>query len=269
MLHLKTVKTIKSELLNLKDKKIALIATMGALHQGHLALIKKAKQIADFVIVSIFINPLQFSPNEDLNKYPKTLENDLELCAKEKANLVFSPSAEEIYPQGQNITKIIADSKLSNCLCGISRPQLFNGVLTIVLKLFNIIKPDIACFGEKDYQQLLIIKKMIFDLNLDIEIYPVEIIRDLDGLALSSRNKYLTKEQRLEALKIPKTLLTAKDLIQKGQNPEEVIKNLWDPCFEYFEARNPETLKKTNDFPLRLFICGHIGNTRLIDNVEI
>jgi len=263
--------------------KVALVPTMGALHSGHLALLKQAKEKADFVIISIFVNPLQFGQNEDLSKYPRTLEADLELCKSVNVDLVFIPNSEEIYPESQeNITKIIPREKVANCLCGKTRPNHFAGVLTIVLKLFNLTLPHLAYFGEKDFQQLTLIRLMVKDLNLNIQIIPISIIRSDSGLALSSRNKYLNSNELIKASQIYSTLnQTAQNIkngIQINNALEFAIGILTEAGFiiDYLEARSEndlEIINNTNNtnFAFRLFIAVYFGanKTRLIDNLKV
>lgn len=262
------------------DLKIALVPTMGALHEGHLALIKEAKQKADIVIISIFVNPLQFGQNEDLNKYPRTLEKDIQLCKSIGVDLIFTPTAEEIYPEGQeNLSKVIPREKVANCLCGKTRPNHFEGVLTIVLKLFNLIQPTQAYFGEKDFQQLTLIRLMLKDLNLNIDIIPVSIVRDSGGLALSSRNKYLTELELNQANQIYLTLLETAENIKNKLSILEALNsaklNLSTQGFtiDYLEARSEDTLEIVNNknSPFRLLIAAYFGinKTRLIDNLRV
>jgi pantoate--beta-alanine ligase len=252
------------------SKNLGFVPTMGALHEGHASLIEAAREQNEIVVVSIFVNPLQFGPNEDLSKYPKTLEADLALCKEKGADLVFLPNAQELYPAGLNkLSKVKPIEELANCLCGLTRPGHFEGVLTVVLKLFNLVRPQRAYFGEKDYQQLALIKQMVVDFNLDIEIVPMPIMRTQSGLALSSRNKYLTEQELSEAVKLSETLNKTKELIKAGNSISDVLKKLQQTYFEYFEARDPNTLELTNKLPARLFIAAKIGTTRLIDNCSI
>ena len=263
--------------------KVALVPTMGALHSGHLALLTEAKEKADFVIISIFVNPLQFGQNEDLNKYPRTLEADLELCKSVNVDLVFIPNPEEIYPESQeNITKIIPREKVANCLCGKTRPNHFAGVLTIVLKLFNLSLPRLAYFGEKDFQQLTLIRLMVKDLNLNIQIMPISIIRSDSGLALSSRNKYLNSDELIKASQIYSTLIKTAQNIKKGMQINNALEfargSLTKEGFtiDYLEARSENDLEIINNtnlinLPFRLFIAVYFGanKTRLIDNLKV
>ncbi len=251
---------------------LGFVPTMGALHKGHTSLIRESLKQNDFTIVSIFVNPLQFSAQEDLSKYPQTLTADLEICRSEKVTAVFLPNISEIYPS-KLITKIVPPAELVNCLCGLSRAGHFEGVLTIVLKLFNLVSPHKAYFGEKDYQQLLLINKMVSDLNLNIQIIAMPIIRAESGLALSSRNQYLSSAEQLEASKLYTILQKAQSLILEGQPIKITINSLKEQFteinFEYFEVRHPETLQTTETLPAHLFIAAKIGSARLIDNLKI
>ncbi len=192
---------------------ISLVPTMGCLHEGHLSLIDIAKERADKVVVSIFVNPAQFEPNEDFERYPRTLETDTEKCREQGVDILFNPGEEEIYPEGYST--YVDEDHISSSMCGISRPRHFRGVTTICLKLFNIVRPDMAVFGQKDAQQCAIIRKMIKDLNIPTEVIVGETRRNEDGLAISSRNRYLTSVQYEEALKISKALIMGRDMVQK------------------------------------------------------
>ena len=273
------LKDFKQEL---TGQSIGFVPTMGALHEGHLSLIREARKKNDFVIVSIFVNPLQFSPSEDLSKYPRPLDKDLDLCKKENVDLVFTPIPEEIYPEGlDKITKVIPRKSISECLCGISRPGHFDGVLTVVLKLFNLVQPHKAYFGLKDYQQFLLIKRMVEDFNLNIEIIGMPIIRELSGLALSSRNQYLTENEKQIAANLFQSLKEGHELINSGKSIGESLLFIREKYLskfgldkleiDYLEARNADTLEIYNaynaDIPFKLFVATKLGNTRLIDNV--
>ena len=197
-----------------KEQLIGLVPTMGALHEGHLSLIRLAKERADSVVVSIFVNPTQFGPNEDYANYPRDLPHDLELCEKAGADYVFAPTLEEVYPRGYST--YVEEGLISKPLCGQSRPTHFRGVTTIVAKLFNIVRPDLAVFGQKDAQQVAVIKKMVNDLHFCIDIVTAPTVRDADGLAISSRNRYLTASQRQDALVISQALMKAKGMVDSG-----------------------------------------------------
>jgi pantoate--beta-alanine ligase len=260
-----------------KGKTIGFVPTMGALHEGHLSLIKEAKKRNDAVIVSIFVNPTQFGPKEDLKKYPRVLRKDMKLLSKFDVDAVFHPSVREIYPDG--FSTYIEVEGLSDKLCGASRPGHFRGVATVVAKLFNIVKPDSAYFGEKDFQQLAIIKKMVRDLNLGMKIIPMPIIREMDGLAMSSRNSYLTREEREKAPAINKALEFAKMLALEGVKNARTIKAAISKLIntekgiriDYVSICDPETLdeKKTVKGKTLIAIGAYIGKTRLIDNIVI
>lgn len=248
-------------------KNISFVPTMGALHRGHLSLISKAKKSGDAVIVSIFVNPTQFGPKEDFAKYPRNLKKDLALLKPFAPLIVFAPSAKNIYPNDFGTFVDVED--LSCKLCGEFRPGHFKGVATVVLKLFNIVKPDFAFFGKKDYQQQLLIKKMAKDLNLNIKIVTCPTIREKDGLALSSRNAYLSPVERKSASLIYKALKTAKKMA-KSKNAEKIISFI-----KRFLAASPlikveyaSIVKKANG-AAQILIAVKIGSTRLIDNILI
>jgi len=279
---MKIIRKIKEQQnysLNMKYRKmkIGLVPTMGFLHKGHLSLIDKAKELSDKIIVSIFVNPTQFGAGEDYRKYPRDENRDLKLLREKEVDAVFIPKTKEIYPEGFKTSCHV--SELSKKYCGSSRPGHFEGVTTVVLKLFNITQPDIAVFGEKDYQQYIIIKKMSEDLNLPIKIIPSPIIREKDGLAMSSRNTYLNREQRKEAAIVYESLLTAKDLVKKGKHETGFLKKKMTGLIEskkytridYIEFINPETLKKVKKIekPTRILMAVWVGKTRLIDNIEV
>lgn len=196
-----------------RGESIALVPTMGCLHEGHLALIEMAKERADRLVVSIFVNPAQFEPNEDFDRYPRMLEADAEKCREQGVDILFDPQTEEIYPKGYST--YVDEEDVSSGLCGISRPRHFRGVTTICLKLFNIVRPDIAIFGQKDAQQCSVIRKMVTDLNIPTEVVVGETKRDKNGMAISSRNRYLTETQYEEALKISKALAMAKKMTEE------------------------------------------------------
>ena len=259
------------------DKKIGFVPTMGFLHKGHLSLIDRAKELSDKVVVSIFVNPTQFGEGEDYEKYPRDEKRDLEKLEQRKVDAVFIPTEKEMYPDGFQTSCQVQE--LTKKHCGKSRPGHFNGVTTIVLKLLNIIQPNLAVFGEKDYQQYVIIKRMTKDLDLPIEIVASPIIREKDGLAVSSRNTYLDPEQRQEAKVLYKSLLRAKNLIQKGNHDvfslQKEIKKIIDSkkntrvdYINFVDPKNLETVK-TIDKPTRILMAVWVGNTRLIDNMEV
>jgi len=259
--------------------KVGLVPTMGALHEGHLSLIKKAKSECDKVVVSVFVNPIQFGPNEDFDKYPRTLEADTKLCDDEGVDIVFAPSAQEMYGDNRlssdTLTYVYPPYFYVNKLCGKSRIGHFDGVCTVVLKLFNIVQPDCAFFGQKDAQQVIIIKKMVKDLNIPIEIIRCPIIRESSGLALSSRNKYLSENGKKDALVLSKILNNIKSCFNKGITDIEALKEtaysfLTDKHdLEYLEILDSETLeeiKNADKNSIALIAC-KVENVRLIDNV--
>lgn len=272
-----TTAEIRRQLKSLRDSNsIALIPTMGCLHEGHMSLIRKARQMADIVVVSIYVNPLQFGPNEDLDRYPRTFENDARLCADAGVDFIFHPSS--LYPKsGPKVT--VKATKLSECLCGESRPGHFDGVVTVVNILFNIVQPDIAIFGEKDWQQLAIIRRMASDLQMAIEIIGCPTLRESDGLALSSRNRYLSDGDRSVALAISKSLITMQQMAASGESDIEAVKAVATRILhnagitpDYLDIRSASSLKikrKLNRQPARAFIAAKVGNTRLIDNMPL
>ena len=259
---------------------VGLVPTMGALHNGHLSLIKKAVEKCDKVVVSVFVNPIQFCPGEDLDKYPRTLEADTKLCDDAGVNIVFAPSPSEMYGDNQMrtndfLTYVIPPFFYVNKLCGKSRVGHFDGVCTVVNKLFNIVQPDFAFFGEKDAQQLIIIKKMVNDLNIPVEIIPCPIIREDSGLAMSSRNKYLSEEDKIHALVLSKILNNIKNCYKKGITNVEALKETAYQFLdehhdlEYLEFMNEKDLEEvsTANDTTRVFIACKVGGVRLIDNI--
>lgn len=259
-------------------QRIALVPTMGNLHQGHLSLVKQAKDVADKVVVSIFINPLQFDDASDLSAYPRTEGADAEKLAQVACDLIFMPSLTEVYPQDMAAQTKIMVSGADDILCGARRPGHFAGVATVVNKLFNMVQPDIAIFGEKDYQQLWVINKMVADLSLPIRIIGGEIVRESSGLAMSSRNQYLTESQRMQAAGLYQTLLTVKQQLQAGEKDFVLIENQaklsltekgFDP--DYIEIRRASdlALPVEGDMSLRLLAAAKMGNARLIDNIAV
>ncbi len=257
---------------------VGLVPTMGALHSGHASLIEKSVKDNGFTIVSVFVNPVQFGINEDFDKYPRTLENDAQLCEKLGADVVFAPSVDEMYQDTRELTLVCPPYSAINKLCGKSRPGHFDGVATVVSKLFNITKCTRAYFGQKDAQQLFIIKKMVKDLNFDIEIVPCPIIRESDGLALSSRNSYLDENARKEALKLSRALNYSKELWQKGIKDTEILRDsalkiLEGLDVDYVEIVDPETFEDWQETGKKalMLIAAKIPptNTRLIDNMEL
>ncbi|MDK2926077.1 MAG: pantoate--beta-alanine ligase [Bacillota bacterium] len=259
-------------------KSIGLVPTMGYLHEGHLSLIRRARADCDFVVVSIFVNPLQFGPNEDYNVYPRDLKRDSALAAEAGADVIFHPTPEEMYPEG--FQTHVEVEKLSQGLCGAFRPGHFRGVATVVTKLFNIVSPDKAYFGEKDAQQLAVIRRMVRDLNLDIEIVPMPIVRESDGLALSSRNTYLSPEERRAATVVYRSLLCGRDLIAAGERDGQRVRDAVRDTLEseplvsridYVAVVDPDTLeeKTTLSGSVMLAVAAYIGKVRLIDNIKV
>ena len=222
--RIKEMQEVSSKLRQ-EGKSIGFVPTMGALHEGHLSLVRMARKDNDIVVVSVFVNPTQFGPNEDFEKYPRDFEGDRKKLEKENVDIVFYPHADEMYPP--NYKTYVEVEDITTRLCGAFRPGHFRGVTTVVTKLFNIVKPTRAYFGKKDYQQFKVIKRMVEDLNMDIEIIPGEIVREPDGLAMSSRNQYLSPEERKDALALYNSLQLAKELIQKGERDPKKLKRQW------------------------------------------
>jgi pantoate--beta-alanine ligase len=253
---------------------IGFVPTMGYLHEGHLALVRRAKELSDRVVVSIFVNPIQFAPGEDYQRYPRDLERDKALLEKEGVDVLFVPKAQEMYPPG--FQTYVEVKELSSGLCGRYRTGHFVGVATVVLKLFNIVQPDIAVFGEKDYQQLKVIQRMVQDLNLDVKIISHPTVREEDGLAMSSRNTYLSPEERKSAIALYKALNLAEELINQGERRVATLKEKLKEFIEsfpytkvqYIEFVHPETLKEVErvDEPTLLALAVFVGKARLIDN---
>ncbi|MFV5490446.1 pantoate--beta-alanine ligase [Acinetobacter sp. ASP199] len=256
-------------------KIIGFVPTMGNLHQGHLNLVREARKLCDVVVVSIFVNPIQFGPNEDFDNYPRTLEQDQQLLAEVGCDIVFVPTVEQMYGNKPRLTNISV-SDITNDLCGLQRPSHFDGVAVVVTKLFNIVQPSYAFFGEKDYQQLAVIRQFVQDLNIPLEVIGVPIARAEDGLALSSRNGYLTEQERQTAPTIYRSLKAAEQQLHEGAALDAVLtdirQTLTDAGFvvDYIEVRTPE-LQKINEFnqDLVLFIAAKLGKTRLIDNLQV
>lgn len=277
MLIIETLPLLRQQIrrLRMEGKRVALVPTMGNLHDGHMKLVDEAKARADVVVVSIFINPMQFDRPEDLARYPRTLQEDCEKLNKRKVDLVFAPSVKEIYPNGTETHTYVDVPGLSTMLEGASRPGHFRGVSTIVSKLFNLVQPDIACFGEKDFQQLALIRKMVADMGFDIEIVGVPIMRAKDGLALSSRNGYLTAEQRKIAPGLYKVLSSIADKLQAGERDlDEIItiagQELNEKGFraDDIQIRDADTLLEVSETSKRavILVAAWLGDARLIDN---
>lgn len=277
MLIIETLPLLRQQIrrLRMEGKRVALVPTMGNLHDGHMKLVDEAKARADVVVVSIFVNPMQFDRPEDLARYPRTLQEDYEKLNKRKVDLVFAPSVKEIYPNGTETHTYVDVPGLSTMLEGASRPGHFRGVSTIVSKLFNLVQPDIACFGEKDFQQLALIRKMVADMGFDIEIVGVPIMRAKDGLALSSRNGYLTAEQRKIAPGLYKVLSSIADKLQAGERDlDEIIaiagQELNEKGFraDDIQIRDADTLLEVSETSKRavILVAAWLGDARLIDN---
>ena len=277
MLIIETLPLLRQQIrrLRMEGKRVALVPTMGNLHDGHMKLVDEAKARADVVVVSIFVNPMQFDRPEDLARYPRTLQEDCEKLNKRNVDLVFAPSVKEIYPNGTETHTYVDVPGLSTMLEGASRPGHFRGVSTIVSKLFNLVQPDIACFGEKDFQQLALIRKMVADMGFDIEIVGVPIMRAKDGLALSSRNGYLTAEQRKIAPGLYKVLSSIADKLQAGERDlDEIItiagQELNEKGFraDDIQIRDADTLLEVSETSKRavILVAAWLGDARLIDN---
>ncbi|WP_119026018.1 pantoate--beta-alanine ligase [Acinetobacter soli] len=256
-------------------KIIGFVPTMGNLHQGHLNLVREAKKLCDIVVVSIFVNPIQFGEGEDFENYPRTLEQDSHLLADVGCDILFAPTVEQMYGKQPRLTNISV-AEITDDLCGKSRPGHFDGVAVVVTKLFNIVQPNVAFFGQKDYQQLAVIRQLVQDLNLPIDIIGVPIARAADGLALSSRNGYLSEADRQTAPTIYQALKHAEVQLHAGETLESVLATIKATLsnagfkVDYVEARQPNLQSVSNfDRDLVLFIAAKLGNTRLIDNLQV
>lgn len=275
----RSVKALRASIAALRGKRrtVALVPTMGALHDGHISLVRFAHKQADQVLVSIFVNPAQFGPQEDFGRYPRTWKADIKALAKEKTDLVFAPSVEDVYPEGF-ATRIVPEGPARADLEDKFRPHFFSGVATVVAKLLIEAMPDIAIFGEKDYQQLLVIRRLALDLDLPVKIAGHPIVREQDGLAYSSRNAYLSPAERETAPLLHRTLKENAAAIAKGERISDLLArgkaNLEQAGFavDYLEARNARTLapvRSQADGPLRLLVAAKLGPTRLIDNLAV
>ena len=260
-----------------ENKTIGFVPTMGFLHEGHLSLVRRAREENDIVVVSIFVNPTQFGPNEDYESYPRDFERDVKLLKELNVDVVFYPSVEEMYPK--DFSTYVEETKLSRYLCGKSRPGHFRGVCTIVTKLFNIVRPTRAYFGQKDAQQFRVIKRMVRDLNMDVELVECPIVREHDGLAMSSRNIYLSDDERAQALALYNSLKLAENLIKNGERDAEVVKNAMKEFLsrydkvkiDYVEIVDEETLEPVKHIEGKVIvaIACWVGKARLIDNVIV
>jgi len=258
-----------------KGKKIGFVPTMGALHIGHISLIEEAKKQADYVVVSIFVNPTQFGPGEDFEKYPRPLEKDLDICDKYGVDLVFAPTPQEMY-SSRNLTWVTVE-KLTETLCGRFRPGHFQGVTTVCAKLFNIVQPEVAFFGQKDAQQAIVIKRMVTDLNMPLQIVVCPTVREPDGLAVSSRNRYLSPQQRKDAALIYKSLQQCKEMIDTGATDvqqiivemRKVLQQIPSGQIEYVSIVNAESLEEIDHVSGKVLaaVAVRTGSSRLIDNI--
>lgn len=276
---LRTISEVRNVVSGAKreGKRIGFVPTMGALHEGHMSLVEEAKKRSGLVIVSIFVNPTQFGPGEDLDKYPRTLDSDLEKCRLEGVDVVFAPAADEMYPE-KNLTWVKVD-KITEGLCGDSRPGHFRGVCTVCTKLFNIVQPDAACFGQKDAQQAAVIKRMVRDLNMPLEIVVCPTVREADGLAVSSRNAYLSRQHRLDASLLYKSLKAAETLITQGEKDVDKvvckIRNVLSEKnsieVEYINVVDLKTLEPVERIKGEnlVAVAVKIDSTRLIDNIVV
>lgn len=267
----------ESETLRKAGHTVSLVPTMGFLHEGHLELMRVAKEHSDKLIMSLFVNPTQFGPSEDYDAYPRDTEGDLEKAGRVGVDIVFMPAVEEMYPEGSQTT--VKVGRVTQHLCGLSRPGHFDGVTTVVAKLFNVTKPHLAVFGQKDYQQLAIISRMVMDLDMDIKIIGVPTVREPDGLAMSSRNKYLSPEERKSALCLKKSLDLAEKMFKEGTTDagvimaaiESLIRSHASTDIDYINLCDPSTLEDLEILgeEALLALAVRVGNTRLIDNCLI
>ena len=254
----------------------ALVPTMGALHAGHAALMERARSEVGPsapLVTSIFVNPMQFAPGEDLDRYPRTFETDLEVCAAQGVDVVFAPSVDEVYPGG-DAQVTVEPGPLATVLEGRTRPTHFHGVLTVVAKIFGLVRPDVAVFGQKDYQQLALVRRMVEDLCMQVRVVGAETVRESDGLALSSRNRYLDDDQRWRATALSRTLFAARDAAEHGAKAaldaaRHELRHARGVDLEYLELTAPDLGPAPETGPARLLIAARVGSTRLIDNVAL
>lgn len=278
---IKTIAELRAEILPLKKmgKSVGIVPTMGALHSGHTSLVDASVKENDVTVVSVFLNPIQFGKNEDLDKYPRRLEKDAELVAQHGGDFVFAPSNAEMYPDGDPLT-LVRDEAMESLYCGATRPGHFRGVLTVVTKLFNISGADRAYFGKKDYQQAFLIRRMVKDLNMPIEIHTLPIVREDSGLARSSRNEYMNEAERGAAVAISKALLLAKSRYESGEKNVNVLRSGIQESIaraggvvQYVEIASQKTLLANLsgevDEPSVILVAAFFGKTRLIDNIEL
>jgi pantoate--beta-alanine ligase len=250
---------------------VAVVMTMGALHEGHRALLRAARERADHLIATIFVNPLQFGPNEDFDRYPRALDADLVACAEEGVDLVFAPDRAEMYPSGEPMVRV-NPGPLGELLEGASRPGFFHGVLTVVLKLLQLTRPDLAFFGEKDYQQLTLVRQMVRDLDVPVRIVGVPTVREPDGLALSSRNRYLAPAERQAALTLSAALRAGAEAAAQGRDAEAAARAAFDAGtakLDYLVLTDPDLAPAPAEGPGRMLVAAWVGSTRLIDNVAV
>lgn len=278
MIVINDVKAMKSYIRGIKAKKetIALVPTMGYLHKGHVDLMHKARTMADHLVISIFVNPTQFGVNEDLSSYPRDLEHDKKMASTARVECIFNPTPEEMYPQGYST--YVNVENITTTLCGVSRPTHFRGVATVCTKLFNIIEPDVAIFGEKDYQQLAVIRRFVEDLNMNVQIIGHPTVREDDGLAMSSRNTYLSPEERMDALVLHKSLLQAKAAFDAGERDATrlreqavaLISATPNCSIDYIEIVDPKTMQPLTTITGQavMAMAVKVGKTRLIDNMS-
>jgi len=278
MKQVKSISSLREQLATVRQsgKKIALVPTMGNLHAGHLSLVNEVKPKADFIVVSLFVNPTQFVEGEDFDSYPRTLASDIQSLENLDVDLVFIPNSSEIYPDGNEIDTQVSVPELESIYCGKFRPGHFQGVATVVSKLFNIVQPDLAIFGIKDYQQLLVIRRLVKNLNFPIDIIGSATVREKDGLAMSSRNQYLSETEREKAPLLYKCICEMANAINNGNDnyaklEENAVATLVNAGFkpEYISVCDSETLKAPNNQKLVIIAAVWLGNARLIDNVAV
>lgn len=277
IIHSVTEMQCRADELRRQGKRIGFVPTMGFLHEGHLSLMRVARRLSDVLVVSIFVNPAQFGPGEDFDTYPRDLDRDLTCCRQESVDIVFTPSRTDLYPEHFETT--VRLDALPNHLCGLSRPVFFTGVATVVAKFFNMVKPHVAVFGEKDYQQLLVIRRMVQDLNIDVEIVGAPLVREPDGLAMSSRNNYLTAQQRPAAQLLYQSLCKARQMVDNGvreserilAEAEKIIGTHAVNDIDYLSICDMQTLEAVEiiDRPVLMALAVRVGTVRLIDNCVI